>query len=77
MPTAKKRLNITLSKDMALFLKKLSLRDDVPQATKVVELLKKALEIEEGEYWSSAADQRAQDKSAGWMSHKEFWSKVL
>ena len=76
MPTTKKRLNISLSKETALFLRKLSLRDDVPQATKAVQLLEKALELEEDEYFSALADQRAA-KPAGWMSHEEFWSKVL
>lgn len=76
MPTSKKRLNISLSKDMAIFLEKLSLRDDVPQATKAVQLLEKALEMEEDEYFSAAADSRAA-KKVGWMSHKEFWSKVV
>lgn len=39
MPTSKKRLNVTLSDDIALFLKKIALRDDVPEATKAAELL--------------------------------------
>ncbi len=77
MPTSKKRLNITLSKDTALFLKKIALRDDVPEATKAAELLEKAMEIEEDEYFSAIADRRIADKHAGWVSHKEFWSKVL
>lgn len=76
MPTSKKRLNITLSKQTALFLRHLSLRDDVPQATKAAELLEKALEMEEDEYFSAEADKRAA-KDVGWMSHEAFWKKVL
>lgn len=77
MPTLKKRLNITLSKEMAIFLEKISLRDGVPQATKASELLEKVMEIEEDGYFSAIADTRVADKSVGSLSHKEFWSKVL
>lgn len=76
MPTSKKRINVTLKKDTALFLKQIALRDDVPQATKAAELIEMALEIEEDAYFSIIADRRAKEKK-GWMSHKEFWSKVL
>lgn len=76
MPTSKKRINITLEADTALFLEKIALRDDVPQATKVAQLLEKALEAEEDEYFSKIADKRAKKKT-GWISHEEFWSKVL
>lgn len=48
MPTSKKRLNLTLPKDLAVFLKKISLRDDMPQAAKALELIERGLEMEEG-----------------------------
>jgi len=76
MPTSKKRINISLPRETAVFLKKLSIRDDVPQATKAAQLLEKALEMEEDEYFAAHADQRAK-KSHGWMTHRTFWSKVL
>jgi hypothetical protein len=50
MPTSKQRLNLTLPKHLALFLKKISLRDDLPQAAKAVQLIQRALELEEGEF---------------------------
>ena len=53
MPTSKQRLNLTLPKHLAVFLKKVSLRDDVPQATKAVQLLERALEWEETEFKES------------------------
>jgi hypothetical protein len=77
MPTHKKRINVTLSKDAALFLKSLALRDDVPEATKAAELLEFAMEIEEDAYFSKIGDERAKDKRARSLSHKEFWSKML
>jgi hypothetical protein len=76
MPTSKKRLNISLSKETALFLKKISVRDDVPQATKASELLEYALGLIEDEYFNKLADQR-DTKNATFLSHDEFWSKVL
>lgn len=53
MPTAKQRLNLALPKHLAVFLKKISLRDEVPQATKAVQLLERAMEWEEGEFKQS------------------------
>ena len=76
MPTSKKRLTVTLSKDVSVFLKKIAVRDNVPEATKAAELLEKALEIEEDEYFSTIADKRASDKNADAISHEEFWKSV-
>ncbi len=50
MPTSKKRLNITLPKDIAIFLEKISLRDEMSQAAKALELIERGLEMEEGEF---------------------------
>ncbi len=57
MPTSKQRLNLTLPKHLAVFLKRVSLRDEVPQATKAVQLLERALEWEEGEFKQSFVDE--------------------
>jgi predicted DNA-binding protein len=72
MPTSKKRILVSLPKGMAVFLKRISLRDDVPQATKAVELLDKALELEEDEYFSVLATER-DTRGATCLSHKEAW----
>lgn len=50
MPTAKQRLNLTLPADIAVFLKKISLRDEMSQAAKALELIERGLEMEEGEF---------------------------
>jgi predicted DNA-binding protein len=50
MPTSKKRLNLTLPTHLAVFLKKISLRDEMPQAAKALELIERGLEMEEGEF---------------------------
>lgn len=57
MPTSKKRLNLSLPKHLAVFLKQISLRDEVPQATKAVQLLERALEWEEGAFKKSFIDE--------------------
>ncbi len=76
MATLKKRLNITLPKEARVYLKKLAMVDQVPEATKAAELLQMALEIEEDAYFSTVADERLK-KGKKSISHKEFWSKVL
>jgi hypothetical protein len=76
MPTKKRRLNITLKKDTAFYVKKLALRDDVPEATKASELIEAALEIEEDIFFSKIADERDK-KTKNWISYEEFAAKVL
>ncbi len=76
MPTKKKRLNLTLPHDTAIFLEKMALRDDVSQSAKALELIEKALEIEEDAYFSAIADERV-EKTTKWLSHEEFWAQVL
>lgn len=74
MPTKKKRINITLSKEMAVFLKRIALRDEVPEATKAAELLEEALELVEDEYFSALADKRVKE-GGKFYSHREAWKK--
>ena len=47
MTTTKKRINISISKELDSALIKLAKRDQVPQATKAEHLLRFALEMEE------------------------------
>jgi len=72
MPTLKKRINITLPKTIDAVLEKISLRDGVPVATKAVELLRVALEIEEDAVWDKIAGDR-DNKKAKFVSHEEAW----
>ncbi|MBI5754512.1 hypothetical protein HZA40_05205 [Candidatus Peregrinibacteria bacterium] len=73
MATNKKRINISLPKDLEIILEKLADRDNVPTATKAVELLKIAIEIDEDEIWDKLAGER-DTKDAKFISHKEAWS---
>jgi predicted DNA-binding protein len=73
MATLKKRIHIsvpTAVEDALLFLSK---RDNVPQATKVTELLTLALEIEEDTFFSQVVSERMK-KKAKWMSHTSAWN---
>jgi len=72
MPTTKKRLNITLSPEMEAAIKRLAERDQLPQASKAVELLLTALEIEEDRIWDALARKR-DTRRARFLPHKEAW----
>ncbi len=76
MPTKKKRLNLTLPKHVAVYLQKISLRDEVSQSQKAVELIEEALELAEDEYFAAIAAERIA-KGGKYISHEEFWKKVL
>lgn len=72
MPTIKKRTNVTLPNDIDSALSYLSKRDDVSKSTKVVQLIKIAIELEEDEVWNSLAEER-DTKKAKFVSHKNVW----
>lgn len=74
MPTTKKRLNITLPEDLEEMLMKLSKRDKVPVATKAVQLIHLAMEIEEDDYFTEVAERRLKNKKAKYVSHQQVWS---
>ncbi len=73
--SSKRRLNITLSKQLSVFLHQISLRDDVPEATKARELLERALELEEDAYFSTEVARR-EKKTRRWVGHDAFWSSL-
>ena len=72
MPTLKKRINITLPSAEKKAISLLAKRDQVPEATKAAELLRRALEIEEDEVWDRIASERLKT-SKKMLSHKEVW----
>lgn len=73
MPTAKTRINVSLSDELNSALKKLAHRDQVPTATKAERLLEIALEIEEDEVWDRIASKRGQTKNTLYLTHKQAW----
>jgi hypothetical protein len=72
MPTTKKRLNLSLPKDIELALTSLSKRDGVQTATKALRMIELALEIEEDEIWQRIALNRDQ-KDVEYISHDDVW----
>lgn len=72
MTTLKKRINISVSATAQQAVSLLAKRDDVPQATKVTELLELALELEEDTYFSQVVKNRL-TKKVDWQSHTEAW----
>jgi len=73
MATTKKRLNISLAPQIEFVVKKLAKRDQMPQATKITQLLQVALEIEEDQIWDELA-QRRDKKGAKFFTHKKVWA---
>lgn len=73
MATTKKRINISLPDDVEEALKKLAERDNIPQATKAMHLIKIALEIDEDQVWDTLASDR-DTKDAKFVSHKDVWA---
>ncbi len=49
MTTTKKRINVSVSKELNLAIERLAKRDQIPQATKAAHLLRLALSFEEDE----------------------------
>ena len=72
MPTTKKRTNLCLPNDIDEALVFLAERDDVPKATKALQLIKIAIAVEEDEVWDSLATKR-DTKDAKFISHKDAW----
>lgn len=73
MSTIKKRVNVSLSKDVESVLEKLARRDCVPRATKAAHLIEIALEFEEDQLWDKIAQERDK-KDSRFISHKKAWA---
>ncbi|MDP3726175.1 MAG: hypothetical protein Q8R36_03180 [bacterium] len=72
MATTKKRINISVPREVDNALLWLARRDHVPQATKAARLIEVALELEEDIMWDAIA--RARDtKNARFVSHRRAW----
>ena len=72
MPTSKKRMNLSLPPDVDRALERLAERDNVPQATKALYLLRLALQIEEDDALDLLASER-DIRGAKFVSHAQAW----
>ena len=68
----KKRINLSVSDETNEVLEKLAKRDDVPVATKTLELLKEALIIAEDEVLDELAQERDIQK-VKYIDHSDVW----
>jgi hypothetical protein len=75
MATTKRRLNITLSPEVEALISMIAKRDQVPEATKVSELLTISLALEEDKAFSLLGDARLKEKKTNWLSHKDVWGE--
>jgi predicted DNA-binding protein len=72
MSTTKKRINISLPKDIEQTLEYMAERDKIPAATKAVYLIKIAIELDEDGVLNDLAGKRDK-KGAKFVSHKDAW----
>ena len=75
MTTTKRRLNITLAPGVEKFITRIAKRDRVPEATKISELLKVSLLLEEDKALASLAEDRLKERGRK-LTHREIWGNV-
>ena len=72
MPTAKKRINLTVEDDLFASLQKLAKQENASVASVSHALIERALELKEDLYFSKIGDERLQSKSKR-LTHEEIW----
>lgn len=72
MTTTKRRLNVTLAPDVEKFITQIARRDRVPEATKISELLKASLIMEEDKAFALLAEDRLEEKGKK-LTHAQLW----
>jgi predicted DNA-binding protein len=72
MPTAKKRINLTVEDDLFDNLKQLAEKEQTSVANVSHALLERALELKEDHYFSKIGEERL-SKKAKRISHKDIW----
>ena len=73
MPTAKKRVNLTIEDDLYQDFEALkNLRHESSISSVILDLAKEALEINEDLYYAKIAEGRLKEKK---FSHETIWSK--
>lgn len=72
MPSTKNRINLTVPADIEQTLIRFAKRDDTSVATTALELIRRALEIEEDTALLTIAEQR-ESKRTKTVSHAQAW----
>ena len=75
MPTKKKRINLAPPEKLYLLIKQYAELENVPIATKAIELLSQMVELEESEdaFLSAVADKRIGDGSSYIPDSDDIW----
>jgi uncharacterized protein (DUF2344 family) len=72
MPTHKHRINLSVPAVLDRALHRLAVRDEQPVSSKALELLLRAIELEEDEVLLAVAEQR-EKKKGKFVSHEKAW----
>ena len=72
MPTAKKRINLTVEDDLFENLKRLAKKEKASVASISHDLLERALELREDQYFSEVGENRISKKGKR-ITHKDMW----
>lgn len=72
MPTAKKRINLTVDDDLFENLKSLAKKEKSSIASLSHDLLERALELREDKFFSKVGEDRLTQKAKR-ISHKDIW----
>jgi hypothetical protein len=72
MATIKPRINLTVPREMSVALARLARRDDASVSSKALELIRRALELEEDIVLQGIADERDR-KGIKFISHARAW----
>ncbi len=73
MPTAKKRINLSVDQDLYSDLEKLKKLKAAPSLSAIVlELTREALELQEDLYFAKVAEERKSEKK---LTHAQIWKK--
>jgi hypothetical protein len=73
MATTKNRVNVSFSAEETRALSRISKRDQLPIATKVAQLVRFALDLEEDQYFSTLADERLESNTRPHVAHIDAW----
>lgn len=73
MPTAKRRINVTVDDDVYKALERLSGKRDQSVAGVGLSLIEEALEYQEDLYFSRVADERLSSKKGKRVAHDKAW----
>lgn len=72
MPTAKRRINLTVEDDVFFSLKKIAEKENASVASVSHALLERALELKEDLYFSKVGEERLAQRSK-LLTHEDIW----